>query len=155
MLTRIVLGKDATPPPGSDDFTRADANADNTMDVADIIELVRVILNLPSTRPIAGGTAPALALGQALRLSSGQVALPVVLTSDTPLAGIQLSMALPSEETLSGPPLLASGLTGFFLDSRMEGGSSGSLFICSHCRLYPREQAQSFISRFLPVFQTS
>ena len=137
-LTRILLGKNATPSSGSDDYIRADANADNTLDIADIIELVRVILRLPAARPIAGETAPVLALGQTLRHSSGQVALPIVLTSDTPLAGLQLSVALPTNGTLFGPPTLASGLTGFFIDSLMEGATLRIIIYSPTLQTLPR-----------------
>lgn len=122
VLTRIILGKNTAPTLGTNDFIRADANADNTLDVSDVIETVRAILHLPPVKALAGGPAPSVELGQAIRLSSGQMVVPIVLDATTALAGLQLSVAVSQGLSLSGSPELAEGLNGFTLATHVQAG---------------------------------
>lgn len=88
VLTRIILGKDTAPAPGTDTFIRADANADETLDVSDVITVVRAILRLPAVKALADGPAPSVELGQGIRLFSGQNVVPILLNTAIPLAGL-------------------------------------------------------------------
>lgn len=121
-LTRILLGKETAPTQGTDTFIRADANADETLDIADVITIVRAILHLPPVKALADGTLPWVELGQAMRLPSGQLVVPILLGAATPLAGLQLSVAWSLGLSLSGSPELAEGLNGFTLSTNVAAG---------------------------------
>jgi hypothetical protein len=122
LLVRILIEQDPAPEQGSTAFMRADANGDTFLNVADVVRIVDIILGIPAERPVAGEPQrPAIELGTMIPLPSGQQAVPVVLHTAAPMAGLQMSLTFDPEQLRPGTPVLAAAYSGFTIASHIDG----------------------------------
>jgi flagellar hook assembly protein FlgD len=121
-LARILTGKETAPAPGTAAFAVADANADDAIDVADIIFQVNLILDL-LIKPVAGlptGHAQ-VSLGEPYITADGQTVVPVLLSADGSIAGLQASFTFDPATTKVGTPMTTD--PGLFLESHVKNGN--------------------------------
>ena len=109
VFVRMLIGQMPAPDPGTDAFFLADANGDDVLNVPDVIHMVNTLLGLPNDplkKPVAVN--PVLAgLGEALPLADGKVAVPVIVDTDTPLAGAQVTVTFDPTRLMPGTPRFA------------------------------------------------
>ena len=91
-LINIILGQNPPPDPGSQSFQAADLTGDGNLNVLDVVALVNRILN-PPAKPIAGIPSPVyVGLDPVQTLENRRQHVPVSLTTDAPVAGLQMTV---------------------------------------------------------------
>ena len=114
-LADILVGKHPYPLYGSLDFFRADVNGDETIDALDVVALSGQHLAPSLRRRVDRPLAPVLlGFGDLRTLESGQLALPILIESDGPIAGMQMVITYTATQLEIGPPVTcgpASGMT--------------------------------------------
>ena len=122
-LVRVIVARDPVPDSTTCQFFIADFNADDVLDVLDIIGQVNVILHV--TKQIAAPT-PTTALirfGDAQASSSGGLVVPVELQSDGLVAGLQATVRFDPSAVSVGMPVLAGVSSGLSLDATVHEGT--------------------------------
>jgi Tol biopolymer transport system component len=122
-LVRLLIGKDTAPDSGTVMFNIADANADGLLDVVDVIHQVNTILGL-LLKPAAGApvTQALVSLGVPYVAEDGQMLVPVVLSADGLVAGLQATFAFDPGVLEAGVPRAVGSAADLWLDSHTADG---------------------------------
>ena len=121
-LVRIIIGQDPTPPVGSTAYNIADMNDDGSIDVADVIAQVNSILGISPEPPTKLVSQPVtVSLGD-LQNVDGQWMLPLSLSDQDIVAGMQLSISYDPSEVVLGSPSLAHESSDVGIGSYANGG---------------------------------
>lgn len=121
-LVQIAIGNDAEPAGGSDDFTRADANADGNINVLDVIFTANLILGLPNKPTATAAVSATAGFGEPTTGNQHIITVPVTISAEQPIAGSQITLTYDTDLLKPGRPFLLQTTEDTGIDYRIENG---------------------------------
>ena len=119
-----LVGKDSAPAAGSTAFKIADANADSSIDITDVITQVNQILGISPKLIAKGPSAPVVVtLGVPEADADGQLMMPLVVTSNGVIAGMQATLVFDPSQVQVEAPIISGHSAGLGLDYHITDGT--------------------------------
>jgi len=125
-VIQYILGN--LPPPDSFGLFGADMNGTGTLDVRDVVAMINAILSGEAqqqtkvTPEILTDTA-VISLGPSQTLPDGRLAIPVNMSADGPIAGLEAHFIFDPIHLEVGHPYLADNIAGMTVQSRVMNGT--------------------------------
>ncbi|MBI4552982.1 MAG: T9SS type A sorting domain-containing protein [Candidatus Latescibacteria bacterium] len=119
---KYVLG--ALPEPFGFKRFLADPNGDGAINILDIVWMINAVLHSSPAKVLADGpTSPVtVSLGDLQTVASGQLAIPVTMSADGVVAGMQAAFTFDPSQLEPGLPQLAGRAEGMTLQSHVTAG---------------------------------